>query len=480
VPSTAELVRQRMRPHHSADPRLSLLLVLVILGALAWLTRHPDSAAVRRAEHWPAVGPLASRLRAAYAPRPPGGDSIAGDVGPDHRAGQVEVVVESVDPERVSARPQIWLEPTTRVRISPQAGSEVLATVEALGNYSLVERRGDWFHVHRTSMDHRVLDGWVWLPEYEEPSSEQLQRPEPVLPMAAVPPDQRRVERARSFMVGGGIEIRCGPYVLHTDVQSGWTLSHCGQLAEQMEGAYRVRYGLAPIGRPAEAILLFRSWDAYRRFIADQPEIPATRTGHASPARGYVGLYVGDLPQQAVASTLVHELTHLINRRALGPALPPWLSEGLADDLAESRIDEAGYLRPGELGGFAIGADSAIQRFGGAVSALLLVDALDDHRLPGFQDLVEMGSEEFRQAPEETLLYALSSFWIRFLLSEAPGSRPQGLRAFLRAVSEGQVITTDLLLQSLGGDWQQLELDFRSWLRVQAAPLPGLVNLETP
>jgi hypothetical protein len=466
-----------MRRHLSVDPRLALLLMLTVLGAFAWLTRHPESELVRRAEEWPVVGQLATAFRKAYSVSGPSKEVLDGVQRTDKGdTAQFDVDVEGVDSDRVSARPQVWVEPGSQVQVAPRGGSEVVATVELLGNYSVIERRGDWFHIYRYSVDGGALEGWVLLEGYVEPSPERLHRAEPVLPMAAVAPSADRVERARSFMEGGGIEASCGPYLLYTD--AGPETDPCGQLATQLEETYRKRYGLTPVGEPAEAIFWFNTRDAYEGFIADNQRIPADKAGHAAPARGYLALHSEDLPRKAVATTLAHELIHLINRRSLGPALPPWLSEGLADELAESRLEDTGRLVPGELGGYSLVSGNVIQHYGGLVSAARLKEALETSELPTLDELMEMGSEEFHEASQETLLYALSSFWIRFLLSDAPGSDAVGFRAYLEAVASGQDLEPDLLLHYLSGDEQQREAAFRTWLRFQATPIPEVVRAE--
>lgn len=466
-----------MRRFLSADPRLVLLLGLTVFGAFAWLTRHPDSELLRHAEQWPVLGSLASGFRAAYSSSR-SAEAPGGGYQSEVEFAQVEILAEAEDSDRASARPQVWVEPGVPIQVSPRSDSEVVARVEFLGNYSVIDRRGDWFHIHRYLVDHRVLDGWVLLDDYEEPSSERLQRPDPVLPMLAVPPDPQRVRRARALMEEGGVETPCGQYILYTDVRDSSMSGDCGRLASHLEEVYLERFSLIPVGEPAEAIFLFGSKDAYRGFISDDEAIPAERNGHASPSRGYVALFTEDLPREAVTSTLMHELTHLINRRALGPALPPWLDEGLADDLAESRLDDSGRLVPGELGGYSLASETVVQHFGGIVSARSLIEALDSTGLPSLDELVQMGSDEFHESPQATLLYALSSFWVRFLLGEAPGSDPAGFRAYLQAVARGERITPDLLAQHVGGDWSELEAGFQTWVRFQAAPLPQAIAID--
>lgn len=467
-----------MRRFFSADPRLVLLLVLAVLGAFAWLTRHPDSELLRRAEQWPWVGSLASGFRSAYGSAPKRGEPVETVSRSGAAAERIEAHggVEGFD--RARARQQVWVEPGIPVQVAPDPDSEILARTEFLGNYSLTERRGEWFRIYRYFADDRVLDGWVLLEDYEEPSTERLQRPDPVLPLAAVPPDAKKLRRARSIMVNGGVEVPCGPYTLFTDVEGDPIVEVCGPLASQLEEVYRERYGLIPVSGPAEAIFLFRSQASYEAFISDDERIPAEKGGHAAPARGYLALHSEALPREVVTSTLLHELTHLLSRRALGPALPPWLSEGLADDLAESRLAETGRLVPGELSAYSLGSDTVVHHFGGVTSAARLIEALDDTGLPELRELVQMGSQEFHEAPMEALHYALSSFWVRYLLSGDPGSEPDGFRAYLEAVASGERVTPDLLIEHLAGDWAELEAEFRAWLRFQTLPLPRIVGFD--
>ena len=465
-----------MRPH-TVDPRVLLVLLVTVLGALTWLTRHPDSELVRRAEDLPLVGSWASKLKAAYSPL-----RIPGEVEDGDRANeaptQTRIEIIEVSPEWANARPQVWLEAGTRVRAAPAPDSSETATIELFGNYSVIESRGDWYRISRYFADGRVIQGWVLLEGYEEPTADRLRRPAPVLPLAAVASDPSDLRRARSLMSRGGVEGRCGPYSLHTD-QAAAVRDLCGPLVGELEEVYRQRFGLTPVGEPAEAILMFGSRDAYRAFVAEDGRIPADKSGHAVPARGYVALYTEDQPVEAVASTLVHELTHLINRRALGPALPPWLSEGLADDLAESRIGDSGRLIPGVLGGFSVASDGYVRHFGGLVSVRRLAEVLDGEGLPNLRQLVQMDWDEFHAGSEATLLYALSSSWVRFLLSDALGSDPAGFRSFLSAVSEGESLDPGLLEQHLDSDWELLEARFRAWLRFQAAPLSSLAAVES-
>ena len=66
---------------------------------------------------------------------------------------------------------------------------------------------------------------------------------------------------------------------------------------------------------------------------------------------------------------------HLLNRRAIGPALPPWLDEGLAEDLAQSRV-EGRRVVGGTLAEVVLRAGPAWESHGGLAAAQLLRGAL--------------------------------------------------------------------------------------------------------
>jgi hypothetical protein len=444
------------------------LSVLVILAGFAWLTRHPDAEIVRRAQEWPGVGSLAARFRQAYLPpaRPLPPARLAppaAGAASDH----LEAQVVPPDAEAVDARPYVWIEPGTPILAEPCPGAPLLETSRSLANLSLLERRGDWYRIRKLRPGERPLEGWVHLEGYREPSPEVLRQPEPVLPLPAAPPDPERIAAARELMRSGVVERRCGDHPLYSDIEDEGFLAVCGRLVEELEQTYTRRYGLEPVSPAREAILLFGREADYRRFRDREGVQYEGNLAHALPARGYVALYVGQRSKQAIQETLVHELAHLRNRRSLGPALPPWLREGIADDLAESRIDDDGSLHPGLLGGEMRSGGGEVVRRGGLAAVLILQEAVDADRLPRPIELVRFDDQEFYAAGRSQLHYAYSSFWVRYLLSDFDRGLAAGFRRFLRQVADGERLHEELLRARLERDWRALDTGFRAWLRLQ-------------
>jgi hypothetical protein len=439
-----------------------IVAALLILAALAWLTQNPAAEIVETAEDWPLLGPWASRFRQAYLPSP-----ISSRDTETVEEATAEVVVIEVPPGEALVPSFVWVQPGTELHAGPNEKSPVLQTVVSIGNLRLLEQRGDWYRVQYLASPSHRFQAWVWLEDYQVPSPEVLRHPDPVLPLPATPPTSETISLARQSMDDGGVERSCGPYALYSDSQNSAILNLCQQIAQEVEEVYRLRFGVEPVGPPAEAILLFRRVSSYREF-RDLHELPIeTDTAHASAADGYLALYEGDRTVAETLGTLVHELAHLISRRSLGPGLPPWLSEGVADDLAESRIDETGSLHPGKLSDGSRIEGRRITRWGGVATALELQGLSKAGNLPTLEVLMEMDRDRFYETGSMRLHYALSSFWVRYLVSGFDAGLQKGFLEFLQDVADGEPITKSHFLHSVDTDWHGLEAGFRTWLHLQ-------------
>jgi hypothetical protein len=445
-----------------------ILALLLVFGGVAWLTRNPDSPILERAREWPLIGDLADTFRRAYQPQP--SDSGASEPVP---VPETDVEVITAPPVRATGPRFVWVQPGASLHAEPDLESPVLATVEAIRNLSVISQRGDWYWVWLPRGEGRPLRAWVWLEDYRPPTREVLQQADPVLPLPASSPDPDRLVVARRLMRDGGVELGCGDQALITDVPEDEVASVCSTLTGSLETLYRERYGLRPVGPPAEAILLFGRAKAYRAFRALEGVAFDHGLAHASPAQGYLALFRGSMPTEEVLSTLVHEATHLLNRRALGPALPHWLNEGLADDLAQSRIDAAGHVDTAGLGGEEVEREGQIVVTGGRAAAAALLDAMEVGDLPSLRQLQQMDDAQFHRADRVELNYAASSFWVRYLVGGADPGLTRGFRRFLQDVATGQVLDDELLLSRLGTGWEELEAGFRLWLPLQYIPPTG-------
>ncbi|MEM7352649.1 MAG: hypothetical protein AAF657_17755 [Acidobacteriota bacterium] len=260
-------------------------------------------------------------------------------------------------------------------------------------------------------------------------------------------PDAKLLASARVLLGSGERREVCGPYPLYTDVSDRRLFDACARLASGLDDLYLARYGVRPLGEPAEAIILFAEASDYRAF-ASQGGVPLGYAGYALGARGLAVFYTGDQPFEAFLSTLTHELTHLLNRRALGVNLPPWMSEGLADGIGDTATAE----------GFQ--ALTGIQ--GSEAQAERLREALAADRVGSLERLVAKRRSAFDQGVV-SFDYEQSALFVRFLLSE-----PQlatGFRSFLHQLAAGEVVySPQVLMEALGAGWPELDRRFEAWV----------------
>lgn len=261
-------------------------------------------------------------------------------------------------------------------------------------------------------------------------------------------PDAELLAAARGLLAGGGRLETCGPYPLYTDSQNARLIATCGRLAERLDEVYESRYGLRPRGEPASAIVLFGNAESYRDF-AREGGVPLGYAGYALAARGLAVFHAADAaPIEGFLTTLVHELTHLVNRRALGVNLPPWLAEGLADGIGDSATPDG--FEP-------IDGISGLEPL-----ARRLRDARDAERAGDLARLVTLGRGEFDRGVV-SYDYEQSALLVRFLLSEP--QLASGFRKFLADFAAGAVYDPERLAADLGSDWGDLDRRFIQWLK---------------
>lgn len=468
---------------HSLLVVTPLLVGLVLLGGLAWASHNPDSPALRQAETWPGVGSVVLWFRQLYAE--PVTVEVRGEVEEVWLGGRAPTGLGASGPA-AGARPGtgaalvmppwegapawVWALDGTTIHRRPDADSPVLVRLDAITNLARLERRGDWFRIWRQGWE-----GWVHLPGYREEGTPYAAEPEPVVPVDARPPDPEIVRAAVEllFSTSSARAAPAGPrewagYEVFTDVDDESLLSWLRRVVEQVEPAYRARYGRAPRGEPAGAIVLFADEADYRALQGRTDRIAGLRSsGHTS--RGLVALYVGRRGRSAVASTLVHELVHLLNPRAIGPALPPWLDEGLASDLGAARVGASGRLEPETLGGLRLQWPSRTE-LEGAVAALWSLDRrIAASRLPPLYEVLDREWEAFVANEGAQESYALASFFVRYQLDDP--ERARGFRAFLDSVAEGGDPSAEALRARSGLDWQETDRRFRAWITSQAEEL---------
>lgn len=365
---------------------------------------------------------------------------------------------------------RVWVAPGIEIRESANTDSPLLHTMATITTLRSTGRQGDFFRVR-----YQDIEGWVHLPGYDrgDPAEPPLgNKPEPPGPLPAHEPDQGILAQARTLLGGQEKVGRLGPYELYADFEDPVLTGMLAALAENLQRAYEDRYGLRAIGEAKGAVVLFELEGAYRVFHLQSDHLRGLfASGHNN--LGVVALYRGDRPAEEVGATLVHELTHLMNRRALGPALPAWLDEGLCEDLALSRIGQSGELIPAEIGGGAVRGKKGYD-FKGALSTFYrLRDALLDHQLPSHLELASPGWRGFDNSADRRASYDLAGAWVRFLIDGEGGKRAPAFRAFLASVAAGEEPSGDRLFALFEDGREVVEAGFRVWLSDGANRLLG-------
>jgi hypothetical protein len=444
-------------------PLLALLLVGLVLVGVVWFTYHPEHPWLRRAEDWPVVGPAAERLRQTYLPPEPRirdneetttspRKILVRKATPATQPPVEEPYVqppESELPSWIVPLDQVgfeWLQAGTRLHAQPDRTSEVWLTLDTFASLPVLERRTDsWIRVRVGTRQ-----GWAVLDESSRLDRPPLgNAPAPVKALPGRPPDPLRLERALQAMhpfETGSSKRTLGPYPLYTDLRDTEPrdralLRRLDEAASRVEEAYRRRYGLDPVGESAAAVVLFRALEDYRRYQAHEASI-ASLPSHGHAGHGLAVLYRGDRSDAEVTATLLHELTHLLNRRGIGPALPAWLDEGLAEDLAEVGLQ----AEPRTV------LASATARHSNRPSS---------H--PALQELLRTDRDSLSSQAELQRFYELSQAWIGYLLDADPAQAAR-LRTYLAAVAAGTPATPEELQRHLRRSWEELEQDFRAWL----------------
>ena len=450
---------------------LVVLLALSLLLGFVWLSWRPEHPVFERIAEWPLLGPGVERLRQRYLPP----TSSAGESGSFAR-GEGFAGAEGVTTGASPVPEWVYLGIGAALREAPSADATMVVKTIRLGQYRVLERTPPWVRVAL----HDGREAWVDLEAPRDRTPPLGSEPTPPGPLPARPAAPEVLALADSLLVGPRSERSAGGYRLRSDVLDAGLLERLGDRLEPLEAVYAERYGVRPVGSPAETIVVFALESSYRRFESRVPELRGVgSTGHA--VGGVAALYVGSHSERQVLSTAVHEVTHLLNRRALGPALPPWLEEGLADEMALLGL----ALSSGGGSPYAGSLDvvgNTIRGSGPMAGLARLLDRMDFGELTTLEWLLAEDWQDFRATPGGRDLYNQSGFFLHYLLEreERPALR-DGFRSFLAAVAEGEPPNGERLIAELGATWPELERDFRSWLVEQGEAVgAGLLRRRPP
>jgi len=396
-------------------------------------------------------------------------------------AEQVEPILGRSSASNFQARQEaetLTLDPGSRLRLAPGLAAPLLEIVAESSPVQVLERYEGWARVR-----YGIWKGWV-LEDGQDTG----------LLMTAAPLDRQeelvKLARARELLGARAREATLGPYRLVTDLGVDRLDPSLERLVSTLADSYRERFGLDPGPPRGEVIVIFTREREYRDFERDDLRLEGLETqGYAAtalltdadePTVDDVGTlvvtYLGDRHPQLLREILVHELTHMLNRRAVGPYLPPWLEEGLAEDLAFSRIDASGRLMLGSWGGSVATrayawnprAASLSTTFSGSRAALdaLLKSWRSPYR-PELELLSRLSWEMLVTPASRPLLYAQSAFLTRYLLDGAGDESAVNFRAYLADVAGGE-LGSDALWSRLDSRPGELEEDLYLWLRRRA------------
>jgi hypothetical protein len=283
----------------------------------------------------------------------------------------------------------------------------------------------------------------------------------------------------RAILGEAGHELSWGRFEVITDRPDHPLISLGERIAAALPDLHARRFGLVG-GSPAAGeggggalvphrlgtvVVLTRDAD-YRTVLASLAG-EAARLDLAGNAGGGVAvLPIGGRTTGQAAGTLVHEIAHLLNQRALGTALPPWLDEGLAGDLELVDVGTRGELDDSR---WAQGPPDQRGRRGRSGPVVVLDRLLADAgrgRLETFERLAALDRTTLVASPRRAELYALAALWVRFFLAEP--ERAAGFRRFLGTLSATEAAPADggaaLLAEALATDLGTLEAPFRRWL----------------
>jgi hypothetical protein len=281
-------------------------------------------------------------------------------------------------------------------------------------------------------------------------------------------PSPARLDRAARLLGPAGRESTLGPWRLFTDVADVPLLEQLGRVAARLPESYRARFGLDAEPRPGAALVLFARDASYREFTADTTEIRTLATrGHAGG--GLAAAVAGTAPGETVP-VVVHELAHLLTHEAFAHPPPPWIDEGLSEDLAWCRADAKGGLLFGTFD-----AVTTARPMGGGVGRTAggprpTVDEFRERartgRRPALSALLAPDTRLFSDADTRRDAYTAAGLLVRFLLAGDP-ARAERFRVFLRAATLGAPAELDDLAAAAGADAKSFEKEFWSFVRRQ-------------
>ncbi|MEO0474733.1 MAG: DUF1570 domain-containing protein [Planctomycetota bacterium] len=230
---------------------------------------------------------------------------------------------------------------------------------------------------------------------------------------------------------------------------------HMDTLFEQYDKRFR-SLGDQPIERMP--LYLFETEQQYNRFLQEH-DIDATHSGgmfFVTHKLEGLATWVDARSRRKTFEVLQHEGFHQFAWHAIGPSLPIWLNEGLAQYFEQAVLDDNGAMSLGLTSRARIERVKAAIRQGDTlpISTLMRIST-------------EQWSRVLRSHPERAnLLYAQSWSLAYFLIHGDDGRHQPKLIDYLQRLSNGDRANDALLmsfgkdgLEPLADDWQRFALN---------------------
>jgi len=320
----------------------------------------------------------------------------------------------------------------------------------------VLDRQGSWVKVRFGSWQ-----GWFSPSDSDPGLGEELP--------FSLDTDDERLLGAHSLLRGDVEPRPLGPFILYTDVVDNELLDWLSAVAWDVLRAYRERFDLDPASQTREVVVLYAEEADYRVFEAADSRIAMAHS------RGYTNeglsvLFSGSHSRQSLVSILIHEITHLLNRRVFRATTPPWLEEGMAEDLAFCQVTEEGLIRLGTLAGEMTEEFENWFSLSGPIAHLAaLFASWSSPPPPDLETLVSMNWADFINPDVRELHYTQSAMLLRFLSDGGNKRLKTGYRRYLEAVAEAELASSPLLWESLGASPDQVGEGLYRFVQQQAA-----------
>lgn len=371
----------------------------------------------------------------------------------------------------------VFIEEGTPLRTAPHPRAQAIATVDIAIELAVLETRDGWRRVRFGDWAGWIAPEGMETPIDPGPDALTERALAPLLPAALDSPlarqrRERRLERARRLLGLDGPPRPFGPFTIYTDIIVQSTLDRLEAVVTALPAAYRQRFGREAQVSADFTLVVFNDEEDYREYEAAEELSALALHGHAGDTIAV--LYVGRRRPAEFAPLLVHEVTHLLNRSALGSDVPAWLEEGMANDLAYSRIDADGRLLLGTLGGNRVATSAGVRRearllhYSGPIASYrMLMGRLAKRALVPLTTLIDLSWSEFVHPRERALRYTQSAFLVRFLIETETAAGGTGFDDLLAAAARTEALDPARVAELLGTPIEELDQRFQQWLRSQ-------------